>query len=408
MPTKLKHLKIKRVALVDEGANPDAFVRFAKSKDTPGDPDAITTEEAQNIFQRFASLVSKALGLKSPISKSAFTFSDTEERRDYDRIMDDEIYPMHWAFMDSIRSILFDTDKDDASKAALLKQSLSEFSTAFGACLESWSKAEPAQTNVQKGEDVLEKMRDSLNDLITKKGGCGEKKPMKKAEDPDDPEDKPDEEDRDDAEDTGNEKPPVVKKGATNMIFDTSKMTPEERASYEDLAKRFGTEETHTPAAPTATEPTTPTTESTTAPEGNDVYKGLHPTVAAELENLRKFREAAEDRQYTEIAKKYSLLGKKPEELAPVLKSLKNAGGTAYDDMISLLDSNLAAVEKSGAFSEIGKRGSNGGADDSWGKIEAAAQEIMKSKPDMRYADAIDAACVAHPDLVQEYEKSRR
>lgn len=32
----------------------------------------------------------------------------------------------------------------------------------------------------------------------------------------------------------------------------------------------------------------------------------------------------------------------------------------------------------------------------------------MKGKPDMRYADAIDAACIAHPELVQEYEKSRR
>ena len=33
MPTKLKNLKIKRVALVDEGANPDAHIKFAKSKD---------------------------------------------------------------------------------------------------------------------------------------------------------------------------------------------------------------------------------------------------------------------------------------------------------------------------------------------------------------------------------------
>mgnify|MGYP000832317156 CR=1 FL=1 len=60
-----------------------------------------------------------------------------------------------------------------------------------------------------------------------------------------------------------------------------------------------------------------------------------------------------------------------------------------------------------GTFSEIGKRGESA-VDGAWGKIEAAAQEIMKGKPDMRYADAIDAACIAHPELVQEYEKSRR
>lgn len=76
--------------------------------------------------------------------------------------------------------------------------------------------------------------------------------------------------------------------------------------------------------------------------------------------------------------------------------------------MIGLLDSNLAAVEKSGVFSEIGKRGSEGSSgDNAWGKIEAAAQEIIKSKPGMRWADAVDAACCAHPELVQEYEKSR-
>ena len=51
-------------------------------------------------------------------------------------------------------------------------------------------------------------------------------------------------------------------------------------------------------------------------------------------------------RRYSEIAKKYTLLGKKPEELAVVLKSLNDAGGTAYADMIGLLDSNLALVRK--------------------------------------------------------------
>ena len=102
-----------------------------------------------------------------------------------------------------------------------------------------------------------------------------------------------------------------------------------------------------------------------------------------------------------------SCMDKKPEELAPVLKSLKNTGGSAYSDMIGVLDASLDAIEKSGTFSEIGKRGESA-VDGAWGKIEAAAQEIMKGKPDMRYADAIDAACIAHPELVQEYEKSRR
>ena len=67
----------------------------------------------------------------------------------------------------------------------------------------------------------------------------------------------------------------------------------------------------------------------------------------------------------------------------------------------------LAACGTARKSSRNKKRGESA-VDGAWGKIEAAAQEIMKGKPDMRYADAIDAACIAHPELVQEYEKSRR
>ncbi len=197
------------------------------------------------------------------------------------------------------------------------------------------------------------------------------------------------------------------------MKFDSEKMTPEEKASYEDLAKRYGHEDggegTTTPAPAAQSNTSTPATTAAPADDG-DVYKGLHPTVKAELESLRKFREESEMRELTDVAKKYTLLGKKPEELAPVLKSLKDAGGSAYDDMIGILDANLAAVEKSGVFSEIGKRGGSevASVNDAWGKLEAAAHEIQKSKPDMRWADAVDAACMAHPELVAEYEKARR
>ena len=107
------------------------------------------------------------------------------------------------------------------------------------------------------------------------------------------------------------------------------------------------------------------------------------------------------------VAKNSTLLGKKPEELAPVLKSLKAAGGSAYDDMISLLDSGLSIVEKSGVFGEIGKRGGMDMGGNAWGKIEAAAQEIIKAKPGMRWHEAVDQACIQHPELVQEYERSR-
>ena len=62
--------------------------------------------------------------------------------------------------------------------------------------------------------------------------------------------------------------------------------------------------------------------------------------VAAELKMLKKRAEDADNRELTDIAKKYAIIGKKPEELVPVLKSLKEAGGTAYTDMITILDAS--------------------------------------------------------------------
>lgn len=392
MPTKLKNLKIKRVALVDEGANPDAHVRFAKSKDTPPDSPDMTADEALSIMDRFVAFVRKAFSGNAAVEKAAYTFAEGEVKRDYDGIMRDEVWPMVYALTDSIYSIFCDVQKSDDEKATLLKQSVSEFSDAFSSAAQSWASGKNAQTDIQKGDEALVKMHDHLTALI-EEGTTGDDAPTADGAPVPVGEENPPAND--------GEEEPTVKKGATDMLFDTSKMTPEERATYEDFAKRFGSEEV--PGTPAATPEPTPDVPG----EAEDMYKGLHPAVKAELENLRKFREDAENREFLDVAKRYELLGKKPEELAPVLKSLKNAGGSAYSDMIGVLDASLDAVEKSGTFSEIGKRGESS-ADGAWGKIEAAAQEIMKGKPNMRYADAIDAACIAHPELVQEYEKSRR
>jgi len=215
----------------------------------------------------------------------------------------------------------------------------------------------------------------------------------------------------------GNEPANKSKKGVdTDMKIDKSKLTAEELAQYEAIVAKAGTEE---PAAndpaPAGNEPTGTNTDPAPAPAGNepagnddgdgDIYKGLHPAVAAELKALRKRADDAEARELEGVAKKYEILGKKPEELAKTLKSLKDAGGTAYADMISVLDSSLAAVEKSGTFTEIGKSGS--GTPDAWAQIEKHADEILKAAPTMTRAQAIDKACDQHPDLVAEYEKNR-
>lgn len=322
--------------------------------------------EERAFFERLGAFIAKMFTAQQPaepVAKDAKTFDEVDSMRD--------IHETMWRILDSlresIRAIIDDDEVDGTKKAEMIGQTADQAAVAIKADIASvFSKT------VSKGDPAAD-------------AGAGKPAQPEGAE----------------------PNQPFQKKGEPNMIFDTTKMTPEERATYEDFAKRFGSEET--PAAPSAPAPAAaPAAPPAAEPKADDVYKGLHPTVKTELENLRKFREESELRELTEVAKKYTLLGKKPEELAPVLKSLKSAGGTAYADMIGILDSNLAAIEKSGVFGEVGKRGGSTSTEDAWGKIEAAATEIRKSKPEMSRADAIDAACMAHPELVQEYEKSRR
>lgn len=395
MPTKLKNLKVKRVAFVDEGANPDAHIRFAKRRDeAPDIPADVSEEQAQGIVKRISEAILSILR-PSKVDKSAATYTQVNAAQKADDLLYKELYPMTSAFTESVRSILADNDITAEERKGLLEKTLSEFSASFGTAAVNWANGLDAGIALAKSVEGMTALRDSLNIAIEKANaqGAGGADP----DDLDDPEDEDDDTDEDD-DAQGGTNTPAVKKGVPDMKFNTDAMTAEERAQFEELAKRYGSEDNP------AEEPvTTPETD-----EQADVYKGLDPAVKAEIESLRKFREEAEQREMLEVAKRYTLLGKKPEELAKSLKTLKDAGGTAYADMIALLDANLEMVEKSGAFSEIGKRGSAANTDDAWAKIETAAAEIQKSRQGMSWADAIDQACVQHPDLVDEYEKSRR
>ena len=198
------------------------------------------------------------------------------------------------------------------------------------------------------------------------------------------------------------------------MKIDKSKLTDAERAFLESIEKRYGTDnETVLSSGSIETVPVSEepkVTKSMTHPvapaeEADNIYKGLHPAVKAELESLKKFREDAEDRKLTEVAKKYAIIGKKEEELVPLFKSLKAAGDTAYQDMIAVLDQAVDTVEKSGAFSEIGKSGHGLGTVGAVeAKIETIAKGYMEKDSSMDYALAVAKAWEDNPQLVDEYE----
>lgn len=346
------------------------------------------------------------------VSKNADvpTFCDAMARRRM-RQTTEEIWDYCYALNDSLCGIVANAEITAEDKKALMAQSCAEFAAATEAAIPKWSggipvkleKAAPAPLTPDRIENA-KAARARLDEMIAK----AEPKPATEDTLPEPPK-----EGADPTPPADPQREEPVQKGAFDMEIDKSKLSAEEVAQLEAIEKKAGIPAKATPAVPAGVEKAAPATPADNATGGEeDIYKGIHPDVAKEIAELRKFRQDAENRELLAVAKKYELLGKKPEELVPVLKSLKAAGGTAYNDMIGVLDANLEAVQKSGAFSELGKRGGThgevmGGAGDAWSQIEKKAEEIRKSAPAMSYYEAIDTACQQNPDLVHDYENGR-
>lgn len=411
MATKLKNLKITKVDFVDDGANPEAHIRLFKSKDGVEPPHDEGAEKKPNIWKRLITAITKAAGSETDTSELESVIDDIQKSSESfgeriaevkNRKIADEIWDICYALQSSLCSILNDEDMDGTSAATAMQESLDEFYEFSKEAISQWSSGKA--TNIVKKEEVtasdlamMKSARNRLDDTI--------EKAEKAQEEPgaEDPKKKDQNKKQNDA------------KGAEEMKIDKSKLTPAELAFLQSIEKRYGEEEGAgaegvTPSAQNA-DPTPATgvgkanTPAQGTDGGEDIYKGMHPAVRAELENLKKFREATEERELEDVAKKYEIIGKKKEELVPVLKSLKAAGGTAYTDMIAVLDGAVAAVEKSGAFSEIGKSGGAGTTDGAaWTKAETQAAEIMKSK-NVTKAQALDEVFRNDPELAAECEK---
>lgn len=411
MATKLKNLKITKVDFVDDGANPEAHIRLFKSKDGVEPPHDEGAEKKPNIWKRLITTITKAAGSETDTSELESVIDDIQKSSESfgeriaevkNRKIADEIWDICYALQSSLCSILNDEDMDGTSAATAMQESLDEFYEFSKEAISQWSSGKA--TNIVKKEEVtasdLEMMksaRSRLDDTIEKAEKAqeepGAEEPKKKDQN----------------------KNQNNAKGAEEMKIDKSKLTPAELAFLQSIEKRYGEEEgagaegVTPPAQNTDPTPATGVGKSNTPAQGTDggedIYKGMHPAVRAELENLKKFREATEERELEDVAKKYEIIGKKKEELVPVLKSLKAAGGTAYTDMIAVLDGAVAAVEKSGAFTEIGKSGGAGTTDGAaWTKAETQATEIMKSK-NVTKAQALDEVFRNDPELAAECEK---
>lgn len=416
MATKLKGLKVKKVDFVDEGANPDAHITLFKSRDgVPGKTSG--SEPKESIWKRLFGPLAKLAGVApeeldnavEAIEKSgAMTFSEQMNERKTRKIAD-EMWDICFALQNSLASIMRDEELDSKEASDAMQESLDDFVAVVEDAIDRWSLGKSACISKKCGKvtkeelDDMKSAREKLDDEIKKASADlegEEKKPAKKNENP-----------------KGEEE---------EMNIDKSRMTPGERAFLEEIEKKYGSQEETNPAVGTSTEVTKkeenkPVEKSVPTPTGaepttpvcgveDDIYKGLSPAVKAEIESLRKFREDAEDRELHQLAKKYTIIGKKEEELVPMLKSLKAAGGTAYDDVVAMMDAMVSTTENSGMFSEIGKSGGHVSASPvaksaSEGRVDVIAKGYMEKDPTMSYADAVAKAWENNPDLLAEYDR---
>ena len=411
MATKLRNLKIKKVDFVDEGANPDADIKMRKKKDRE------EPKNSSSILKKLFGFIGKAAGMNQEEIDSAvaeiqkgdsISFSEKVNEVNNQKICD-EIWDIGYALQSSLCSILNDDELDSTSAAAAMQESLDEFYAVVQESIKKWSSGRSASI-VKKNEDVSEAELEIMKSAVERLNETIEKVAKEESE----------------KEEPDNNQKPKGEEREMGMKIDKSKLTDAERVFLENIEKRYGVDEGDNTVdggasapleqllPPVSTEPTV--VKSVTQPvpnvvasvaqteEPDSIYKGLHPAVRAELESLKKFREDAEARELTEVAKRYVIIGKKEEELVPMLKSLKAAGGTAYNDMIAVLDQAVAAVEKSGVFSEIGKSGHGSTAGAAEAKIETIAKGYMEKNSSLDYAAAVARAWEDHPELMSEYE----
>lgn len=407
MATKLKGLEVTKVDFVDEGANPDADIKVFKKKDGKEKSAARARKGNRNILKNLLGFIGKAAGLSQNEIESALdeiqkgdsvSFEDVFNERK-NRQIADEIWDVCYALQSSLCSILNDAELDNTDMATAMQESLGDFQSVVSESIENWSSGKTIGI-VKTREDVSDYELEMAKSAVNKLNKLIEKSI---------------------SEPVGNGPDEKDLKGEEEMKIDKSKLTDAERAFLDSIEKRCGEgngdDVSGEGVPPTSEGQGEPNVQKSTGADGEgqnvnnpedthgDVYKGLDPAVAAELQALKKFREDAEDRELAEVAKKYEIIGKKEEELVPVLKSLKAAGGTAYNDMIAVLDQTVEMVEKSGAFSEIGKAGHGSGENSAEAKIGSIAKGIMEKDTSITYEQAVAKAWTDHPELIAEYEE---
>ena len=392
MATKLKNLKVSKVDFVDEGANQKAYINLYKRKEPEEEPQ-------ESLFKRFVNwLIGEGMDdaqIGEEIQKAAASFNEQLAIRNSEEV-EGEMYNIMYALKSSLYSIMVDPEVDAASKPGKMTESVNQFAEAMQEYIPEWSMGHTAVAK-SADDDMLGKMEAEYRKL----GEMIEKlKPAVNDNDQGEPEDGDDV----DPPDKGSKK-----KGETeDMKVDKSKMSPEMQAAYDELVAKGvlvpgegeeGGAGDPVTKAPEMHEPEGVEKKNTLDPEIEELKKSMQ----AEIDSLRKQRETAENDALMAVAKKYEVLGRKPEELVKKLKALKSVSEDLYNSEIAALDELAKSMEQS-VFGEIGKS-REGRGESAITKAKALASELRKSNPALSEAQALDQVLLTNDELRRELDQ---
>ena len=392
MANKLKNIHLTKVDFVDEGANQRADIKLTKRNDD-SDPDEVLVSEefSHGLLSSVASAVRKFLKGET-VEKTASSFKEQLTATSADDISN-EVWKVLYALRTALDSVVYDTEADAAGKTAAMTESMAQFSEAMQEYIPKWCSGKSVELKksleVPGAEEleIMKKDHESLGEAIEK------------------------------ASNTKGELEDMLK-------IDKSKMTPEERAAYDEMIKKFavevedepgeGVQKANTKKADSEEDEVVEeegekktkksrTSEQESSSEGAELLKGVIADLKSEIASLK---ETAITNELAGVAKKYEPLGKKTEEVVETLKKAKQAG--IYDEVIAAYDSALSAQEVSGIFGEIGKSrsGAQGsGEAEAIAKANAKVAELRKNNPNLTEAQALDQVLLNDAELRKEFDQ---
>ena len=271
MKNKLTDMEINSVDLCKRGANQRAIIKLLKSADLGEGGEGDSMGVIAKIADALQRVISRGEPELQPITKAAGA--------EQVRITTD-------ALRKSLESIIADDSLSPVEKRDMMADSLQQFTLEATDLMDGWADA------IGKADDMPEDDPEGDD-------------PMEEEEEPEEPEGVEDPEEGespgDDPEDNN------VEKGVFDMAtIDINKMSPEDKATLDELAKKYGAVE------PAATE--------------------VHPDVKKAIDEVAELRKSLEIKELEGVAKKYEIIGKKAEDLAPKLYELKKAGEQHYND----------------------------------------------------------------------------